>query len=339
MAKTDDPARRGNVRMTEIAEILGISVSTVSRALSGDPVVNAETRTRVTDAAQRLGYRLNPVARSLRTQRTNLVLAVVPDIGNPFYSYVLAGIEDEAQKNGYAVLIGNVAGNEGRLRAYGDQVRSGRADGMILLTGCLPSEDWLAGFDKPAPLVALCEPIPGVPFVGIDDRQAAVDMVNHLASLGCRRIAHIRGPQNSTVAAERETGYRQALAAAGLKVDGSLTETGDTTIDSGHRCATALLATQPDIDAIFAGNDEMAIGAVNALRDVGIDVPRGIKVAGCDGLEFGAKYFPPLSTIEQPRTELGATAMRLLLQLVSGGMPPDRTILKHSLKLRSTTRS
>ncbi len=180
--------------------------------------MNAETRARVVEAAERLDYRINPVARSLRTQRTQLILAVVPDIGNPYYSYVLAGIEAEAQRHGYAVLIGNVAGDPARLRAYGEQVLSGRADGMILLTGRLPAPDWLEAFDGPAPVVALSEPIPGVPFVGIDDRGAAQAMTAHLTALGCRRIAHIRGPQDSAVADAREAGYRAALADAGLRM-------------------------------------------------------------------------------------------------------------------------
>lgn len=337
MAKPDEPIRRGNVRMSEIAQILGVSVSTVSRALSGDPVVNAETRARVADEAVKLGYRINPVARSLRTQRTHLVLAVVPDIGNPFFSYVLAGIEDEAQRHGYSVLIGNIAGHDNRLRTYGDQILSGRADGMILLTGRLPSDDWLAQAGLPAPVIALCEPIAGIPYVGIDDRAAAFQMVGHLTRLGCRRIAHIRGPTTSAAADAREAGYLDALARTGLSPDPALRATGDTTIDSGHRAATHLMAQSPDIDAIFAGNDEMAIGAVNALRDLGLDVPGRVRVAGCDGLEFGARFYPPLSTVEQPRLDLGITAMRHLVDLMVGKSVAPVTLLPHQIICRMTT--
>jgi LacI family repressor for deo operon, udp, cdd, tsx, nupC, and nupG len=323
--------------MREIADAAGVSVATVSRALKGDPVVNEETRARVAETAARLAYRVNPVARSLRTQRTQMILAVVPDIGNPFYSYVLAGIEDEAQRNGYAVLIGNLSGDASRLRAYGDQVLSGRADGIILLTGRPPGDVWLDDFVKIAPVVALCEPIAGVPFVGIDDRAAAAEAVGHLISLGCRRIAHIRGPRHSAAADAREAGYRDALAAAGLPVDAKLIGTGDTTIDSGHRVTTTLVVAQPDIDAIFAANEEMAIGAVNALRALGRPVPGAVRVSGCDGLEFGAKYFPPLTTIEQPRPDLGSTAVATLLKVMHNEDVPSMKLLPHKLVARATT--
>jgi LacI family repressor for deo operon, udp, cdd, tsx, nupC, and nupG len=323
--------------MREIADAAGVSVATVSRALKGDPVVNAETRARVVETAARLAYRVNPVARSLRTQRTHLVLAVVPDIGNPFYSYVLAGIEDEAQRNGYSVLIGNVAGNDSRLRTYGDQVLSGRADGMILLTGRLPLDGWLAEAAAPAPVIALCDPIPGLPFVGIDDRLAAFEMVSHLIARGCRRIAHIRGPETSAAYCARAAGCLAALAKAGQATAPALGAKGDTTIDSGYRAATELMARSPDIDGIFAANDEMAIGAVNALRELGLDVPGRVRVAGCDGLEFGARYHPPLSTVEHPRSDLGATAMRHLVDLMEGKAVPPVTLLPHQVICRMTT--
>lgn len=330
-------SRQGPIRMREIADAVGVSVATVSRALKGDPVVNAETRARVVEAAERLAYRINPVARSLRTQRTQLILAVVPDIGNPFFSYVLAGIEDEAQRNGYSVLIGNVAGDPQRLRTYCDQLLSGRADGIILLTGRLSNTAWLTDFVRDAPVVALCEPIDSVPFVGIDDRAAAMEAVSHLVRAGCRTIAHVRGPQHSAAADAREAGYRDALVAAGLMVDPGLIEPGDTTIDSGDRATRRLLSLRPDIDAIFAANDEMAIGAVNALRALGRAVPGSVQVAGCDGLEFGAKYHPPLTTVEQPRLALGAAAVETLLKVMSDEPVAQRRLLPHRLVVRATT--
>lgn len=327
-------------RMLEIAERAGVSVSTVSRALTGSDVVNAETRSRVEAAAEELGYTINQVARSLRTQKTWLVLAIVPDIGNPFYSYVLAGIEEEAQRLGYSVLIGNAAGSEARARRYGERMLSGGADGMILMTGKLPEPAW---FERPGttglPLIALCERIDEatVPFVGVDDREAGFEMTGELLRLGHRRIAHVAGPASSVAARDRFAGYRQALDAAGIPFDPSLVAHGDFTIDSGYLGTKRLCVVSHPPSAIFCANDEMAIGAVNALRDRNLHVPERVSVAGCDGLELSAKYFPPITTMEQPRSALGAAAMTMLHDMTLGEVPPAKTIMPTTLVRRLST--
>lgn len=327
-------------RMLEIAERAGVSVSTVSRALTGSDVVNSGTRSRVEAAAEELGYTINQVARSLRTQKTWLVLALVPDIGNPFYSYVLSGIEEEAHRLGYSVLIGNVAGSEARARRYGERMSSGAADGVILMTGKLPEPAWL---DRPGaaglPLIALCERIDEVdiPFVGVDDQAAGAEMTRELFRLGHRRIAHVTGPLSSTAARDRFAGYLQALEAGGMPFDPSLVAHGDFTIDGGYLCATRLCKVSHPPSAIFCANDEMAIGAINALRDRNLRVPEQISVAGCDGLELGGKYFPPITTMEQPRSALGAAAMTILHDMTLGKAPPAKTIMPTTLVRRLST--
>ncbi len=327
-------------RMLEIAELAGVSVSTVSRALMGSDVVNAATRSRVQAAADELGYTVNQVARSLRTQKTWLVLAIVPDIGNPFYSYVLAGIEEEAQRLGYSVLIGNVAGSEARARRYGERLLSGAADGVILMTGKLPEPAW---FDRPGaaglPVVALCERIEeaDVPFVGVDDQAAGADITRELLRLGHRRIAHVTGPLSSIAARDRYAGYLEVLEEIGIAFDPSLVAHGDFTIDSGYIGAKRLCMVSHPPTAIFCANDEMAIGAVNALRDRDLQVPKDVSVAGCDGLELSGKYFPPITTMEQPRSALGAAAMTLLHDMTLGKKFSTKAVMPTTLVRRLST--
>ncbi len=306
----------------------------------GSSVVNKATRARIEAAAQQLGYTLNHTARSLRTQKTWLIVTIVPDIGNPFYSYVLAGIEQEAQRLGYSVLIGNVAGDDFRAKSYGDRLLAGAADGVILLTGRLPEPNWFERVSEAGlPVVALCERIEGVdiPVVAIDDRAAGASMTRHLLGLGHSRIAHIAGTLPNVLSIDRLAGYRDALAEAGIVFDEALVAHGDFTIDSGHDALLRILDTGARPTAVFCANDEMAIGAINALRERGLAAPGDVSVAGCDGLEFGAKYFPPITTIEQPRIQLGATAMSILHGLTIGRPAPAVTILPAASVFRLST--
>lgn len=327
--------------MADIAEKAGVSVSTVSRALMGSSRVAETTRQRVEAAAASLGYTLNQLARSLRTQRTHLVVVMVPDIGNTFYSYVLAGIEEEAQRLGYSVLIGNVAGDPRRAKSYGDRLLSGAADGTILLNGQVPEEGWVARMEAMnLPVIALCERIDGhgLSTVAIDDRNAARTVTEHLIASGNRNIGHITGPISNVLSTDRQAGYQDALAAAGIAFDPGLVEQGDFTIDGGARAFLSLIRRRPELTAIFAANDETAIGAINKARDEGKRIPEDLAVAGFDGLEFGAAFFPPLTTIIQPRVGLGTTAMRLLHeQIINPIAPRQVAILDATLAIRAST--
>ena len=200
----------------------GLSIATVSRALMGSSRVAEPTRLRVEAAAALLGYMPNQLARSLRTQRTYLIVVMVPDIGNTFFSYVLAGIEEEAQRLGYSVLIGNVAGDPRRAKSYGDRLLAGAADGTILINGQLPEENWAARMEgMNLPVVALCERIEGknLSTVAIDDRGAARAVTEHLIAIGHRHIGHIGGPPGNVLSRDRLAGYRDALQSAGMPFD------------------------------------------------------------------------------------------------------------------------
>ena len=295
--------------MREVAQVAGVSTATVSRALSDPARVSESVRKRIEAAVAQLGYAVNSAARSLRRSDTGVVLVLIPDIGNPFFSKVLKGVEQRARELSYSVLIGDTGTDNGRLDAYMRQVAARQVDGLILLNGRLPS----GGVTGSVPVVAVSERVPGavVPIVGIDNAAAAGLAVQHLHGLGHRRIAHIAGPEGNVLTEDRVRGYRDALRAL-PGVAAPRVVHGDFSIDSGRRAVRALMRRRSGPTAIFAANDEMAIGAIVELKTRGLAVPADVSVMGFDDIEFAAAYDPPISTLRQPRYDMGRMAMSLL---------------------------
>jgi LacI family repressor for deo operon, udp, cdd, tsx, nupC, and nupG len=224
----------------DVAAIAGVSIATVSRAINEPAKVADATRRRVNDAIARTGYTTNAMARSLRMRRANMILILAPDVGDPNFSNILVGLETEASKRGYGVLIGNTQHDPTRETDYLRFISSNQADGLILLTGHLP---FGIGHDGPEarlpPMVAVNEPVPGerVPFVGVDNFEGARIAAEHLISQGHRRIAFIGRASNREVNELRERGYRAALGNAGIAIDPGLILDGDGTTESGRQAA------------------------------------------------------------------------------------------------------
>lgn len=325
----------------DIAERLGVSAATVSRALSDSGLVAEPTLSRIREVARELNYRPNVSARNLRTKRAMAVLMVVRDVGNPFYLEVLKGVEATARAAGYSVLMGNTENDSDREVEYFDMLRDGHADGMILMTGKLPErKGFLASIAGGAPIVVALEEIEnaGFPHVVIDNEGAARDAVAHLIGLGHRHIAHISGPVPEIMSVHRREGYRKAMQAAGLAIPDGYEQTGDYLLRTGQRLCRALfeLATPPT--AIFCANDEMAFGAIHELRRLGLDVPGQVSVVGFDDLFLSEAFYPPLTTVSQPRTDIGRAAMNMLLDMMSGGLSPRQPVMMPTtLKIRGTT--
>lgn len=329
-------------KIKDIAERAGVSVATVSRALSGSSLVTDETRKRIHDLARELNYRPNVSARNLRTRRSMSVLLVVRDVGNPFYLDILKGVEATARAAGYAVLMGNTENDPDREVEYFNMLRDGHADGMILMTGKLPASEPGESADvSHLPIVVALEMIEtaGFPNVQIDNIAAARDAVEHLIALGHRRIAHIAGPLPEVMATHRRDGYRAAMEAAGLKVPDGYEVRGDYLLETGEACAAELFALAEPPTAIFAANDEMAYGAIHALRRLGRDVPGDVSVVGFDDLYLSKAFYPPLTTVSQPRAEIGRTAMSLLLEILSGddAAATPAVVLPTALAIRGST--
>jgi LacI family repressor for deo operon, udp, cdd, tsx, nupC, and nupG len=324
-----DPACAARPKMEDIARIAGVSVSTVSRALAGSPKVTGDTRARIEAAVRETGYVVNQVAQGLRLQRSRQLLVLLPTIANPFFAEVVQGIEEEAAAAGYGVLVGSTENDPAREAALARQLLTGGVDGLVLLTGRIPAG--LAEQAAAGQIVAVSETIPGsrLPTVAIDNEAAAAAAVAHLLALGHRRIAHIGGPPGNVLTTQRARGWRKALAEGGIEESPVF---GDFTMASGEIAMAALLARTPRPSAVFCANDEMAIGAMKAARAAGLAVPRDLSLIGFDDISFAAFTDPPLTTIRQPRRELGRNAVAALLH---GGR--KRQPMVHELIVRAST--
>jgi DNA-binding LacI/PurR family transcriptional regulator len=305
-------------KLHDVAEMAGVSASTVSRAIHEPQMVNARTRARVQDAIRALGYRPSRVARRLRVERgsSNLIGLVIPDIQNPFFADLARGVEDVAQQHGYAVFLGNSDEDIEKERRYLDVMLAEAVDGVIL-PPCS---------ERDAAALELARS--GTPLVCVDRRlaRAAVDMVlidnvrgayaatEHLIGLGQRRIGFIVGPRRFSTSNDRLQGYRQALADHGIEVDPTLVREGDSRQGSGRQRAHELLALANRPTALLVGNSMMTLGAMEAIREAGLRIPDDVALVGYDDVPWSLAVTPPLTLVRQPAYELGQRGMELLLQ-------------------------
>ena len=320
------PGKTRSVTITDVAQRAGVSTATVSRALAMPDVVAKSTRAAVQAAILETGYTPNAMARSLRARSTKMVLALLNGIGDSFFTEILNSVEEALFDAGYGVVMGDTRGERARESHYERMVRSGQVDGVLLFSGRLPTRRF-GELDSMVPLTLVCNDIPelSVPFVESANHDAARTLTEYLISVGHRRIAHITGPRRGSEAANRLGGYREALSQASIAFDPALVWQGEYRSESG--AAAAKQHFLPMIDrptAVFAANDESAIGFIKAVRDAGMSVPRDVSVAGFDDIGYAALFDPGLTTMHQPRAELGTVAAQMLVQRMTGGPPPER---------------
>ena len=309
----------------DVARLAGVSIATVSRCLHMPDKVAPKTRDRVLAAVRETGYNLNAAAQSLRQRRANTVLVVVPDIGNTFFAEILGGIEQVASAAGLTMLIGNTGRTKLREDSYVRYLLNGRADGALLLAE--PQSAWFdiaqANARGVPPIVTISEvgPRHTTTAVSIDNEAAAHAAVMHLVGLGHRRIAHLMGPVSNILTRERLSGYRRALAEAGLPPQDTHIFPGDFSLAGGAAAFDLCRNLPVPPTAIFCANDESAMGFISAAHLAGVRVPDDISVIGFDDIHFAQSCIPALTTIRQPRSEMGAAAMRLLLGIIAGEAP------------------
>lgn len=323
----------------DVAKAAGVSVATVSRVLNKSSSVAEKTREAVLDAIKQLNYRPNLLGRNLRRTETRLILALLPTIANPFYSRVVKGIEDVAHKNGYNVMLCNTDSNADRERVYLELLKNRLADGVIFMAPEIESTE-LTLIGETYPVVQCCEykEDAKVPHVSIDNHLAAKKAVRHLISLGHKRIGMISCNNNFVSTKRREQGYRSSIEEAGLTPDGRLVVYGDYSFKSGYRMALNLFSLSERPTAIFAISDIMAIGVLRAARERGFKVPEELAVAGFDNINFSSMCEPMLTTISQPKYDLGCTAMELLLRKIRGKLTEAANImLENELIIREST--
>lgn len=331
------PVQPGRARtVKEIAAAANVSVATVSRALQRPEIVSETTRQHIHDVVKRLGYTPNALARNLRTARTRLIVALLPDIANPFFSEVIRGIEQVAHESGYSVLLGETQSSLVREQAYADMVAARQADGIITMSHRVPA----IPIQGRPPVVNACEYVKDsqISSVYVDNVAAAGIAVDYLAMLGHRDIAFIGGPSSSPICVDREQGYRLALQRADVPVNAALMAVGDFSIEAGERAIELLLSQGQSFSAVFCANDEMAIGALRALSSHGLRVPEDVSVVGFDDIRFARYTTPALTTIAQPKNTLGREAMAMLIELLNDpAVPPRKRVLSADLVVRGST--
>src|SRR5437763_6900408 len=287
----------------EVAKRAGVSTATVSRVLSQPAVVSPDTRRRVLHAVKIMAYAPNSAAKNLRTLRTGKLLVTVPDISNPFFSLILQGIEDAAQREGHAVLLGDTQHDKEREDRYALMLKRKEADGLIVLGHRLPREASAlvrAMAPRCAPVVNGCEFSPhlGIPSVHIDNAKAAAEAMDHLYRLGHRRVGIITGPLVSPLSRDRLSGATARARHQHAEREFSVMN-GDFSIASVAAGAERLLGRRERPTAIFCFNDEMAMGAIETARRRGLRVPLDVSVGGFDDLRFARCVEPARTTIAQ----------------------------------------
>lgn len=312
------------VTIGDVAELAGVSTATVSRALAKPGSVRPETVKTVMAAVKSSGYTPNSSARMLRTQRTRMVLAVVPSIANQMYSHVLRGIDTGLAPAGYGVIIGNLDNTPDKEARFIDLAFSRQVDAVILLCGYVPGSQGRTLAEAGLPIVSLCAPIDdlSIPHISADDEAGGREAARYLIALGHRRLAYAAGPKGSMVDTLRWTAFQTAAMGEGIRASDILRLEGEQqarfSFGSGLAAGERFLAVDDRPTAVFCASDEIAMGFLKVLRRAGVDVPGEVSVLGFDGIEQTEFTDPVLSTIRQPRQEIGRRGAEVLLRMLDG---------------------
>jgi LacI family transcriptional regulator len=332
-----------SVTIRDVARVAKVHPGTVSRALNEQTraLVNPQTAARVLRAADKLGYRPNRIARGLKTSRSHTIGVLIPDITNPLFPPILRGIEDRLDEEGYTSLIVNTDNDPERERIYLEAMRGRQVDGFISATARLDRELLadLAGAGTPLVLINRSLEDGSVPAVTVDDRRGIGLAVQHVAALGHKQIGHVAGPQNLSTGHRRHQGFTDAMREAGLKVTKKHVRfTSYFTEEEGAKACGELLDAAPELTAIVAANDLVAIGCYDALAERGLRCPQDISIAGFNDMPFVEKLRPALTTVRVPQREIGKVAADLLLeQLGDGQEKATEILLEPTLIVRDST--
>jgi len=310
--------------LRDVATAAGVHPATASRALNPGTklLVSEETARRVSEAAERLGYRPNPVARSLRTRRSHTIGVLIPDLNNPLFPPMLRGLEDRLGEYGYVALLGNTDTDLSKERLVFDQMRARHVDGFVLATATRNSPILAEAVEAELPVVLMNRTAEDYPFssVSVDNEQGERAAVAHLAALGHTRIGHIAGPQDISTGVARLNGFNEGMRSHGLAIaEGQVVYASNYSIEEGVRCARELLAAHGDLTAIAVANDMLAVGCYGALDELGLDCPQDVSVIGFNDMPFMDRLRPPLSSIRFQHYQLGTEAARLLIERIEAG--------------------
>jgi LacI family transcriptional regulator len=329
------------VTMKQIAERAQVSIGTVSHVVNGTSPVREKLRNRVLEVIASLGYQPSALARALRRDSTNMLGMVIPDITNPFFPGVVRGVEDVAFKKSYRVILCNTDNDPAKEKAYIDELRSYRPAGLLIIPASERGLSSELGYSIPQ----------GIPLIFLDRRptdwkgdavivaneDGAFQATQYLLKMGHTRLAMLCGPPHVAVAAQRLAGFRRALAKHKVTILPEYVQETRFDRDSGYRGALRLLNMLPRPTAIFAANDMVALGALLAIRELGLHCPNDISLIGFDDLELGMFTDPALSSVHQSGYQMGATAARILLERIAGKKGrPQQIVLPTELRIRNS---
>ena len=327
--------------MKQIANMAGVSLGTVSHVLNNSARVREPLRVRVLDAVEALGYQPSQLARGLRRDKTNMLGMVIPDVTNPFFPAVVRGAEDVAFSNGFRLVLCNTDNDHAKEVAHLNELRTYLPSGLIVIPSTFSDLTAHAERYRRAGTAVVC--VDRLPkrwngdSVTVANEEGSYTAVCHLLQVGHRRLAAIVGPLHLTNAQQRIAGFRRALATAKLTVEPEYIQ--ETTFDrsGGYTKARLLLKMLPRPTAIFAGNDLIALGVIQAIRELGLRCPEDVSVMGFDDLDFAELISPSLSSVSQSGYQLGATAARILVDRISGDDgPPKHVVLETKLQIRES---
>ena len=324
----------------DVAALAKVSIATVSHVINGTRYVTPELRESVVAAMAELHYEPNLVARGLRSNRTNLVALVIPDISNPYFPELARGVQDVANQHGYVTILGNTDRDIAQERRILHILSRQRVEGIIINPAGITAEELLPIQAAGVHIVIFGHQIahPAFDSVMIDDRQAARDIVAHLIARGHQCIAHLGSPRPNSGRLRYE-GYVQALQERCLTVDADLVTEGLWTQKGGYAAMQALLRRRPLPTAVFAANDLMAIGAMLSIQQAGLHIPGDIAVAGFDNIDQAACVTPSLTTVHQPKYEMGKQLAEILFGRLRKEAPraAQRIIVPYALEIRAST--
>ena len=327
--------------LKDVAARAGVSFQTASKVLNGKGSVSQATRSRILEAAESLEYVPNALARSLMSRNTATIGVIATDLSDTTLAQHIVGVEREARRRGLCVIIGSLDRSGSDAEAYLKVLLERRVDGIIIDAPVTESDARVGEILRgPVPAVSLHEIAGGgISMVTIDDRLSGLLPVRHLLSLGHRRVGMVTGTRRRHVSAERTEAYLQALDEFGITFDPALVEEGQWEVEGGYHAAQRLLDRAPDVTAMYAQNDVMAMGVLSALHDRGLRVPEDCAVVGCDNLPIASRTIPPLTTVDVPFYRTGELAMETLLELMvtKPAKPIVRVLPVHMVYRASTS--
>lgn len=328
------------VTIYDVAREAGVSMATVSRVVNNNPNVKPQTRKKVFEAIEKLGYRPNAVARGLASKKTTTVGVVIPDISNSIFAEVARGIEDIANMYHYNIILCNADKKKDKEIRVINTLLEKQVDGLLFMGGVVTDEHIRAFQTSTVPIVLCGTTVDNgeIPSVDIDHEAAAYDAVNMLIEEGHRRIGMISGTlQDPATGYARYNGYRRALENAGIPVREELVRLGNYRYESGAEAMSYFLGLAERPTAIFAATDEMAIGAIHAIQDHGLKVPDDVSVISIDNIRMASMVRPQLTTVAQPMYDIGAVSMRLLTKLMNKETVEEtKVVLPHEIIRRKT---